>query len=113
MYREGIRYALENNPYIRIAGEAANCMEIFGLLKNTPADLLLMGVDIYDGIGLEEVTRKIRRDYPAIKILAIADNHSSPKVQALMEIGINGCVGKLETSAHDLEKAIRIMATRN
>ena len=106
----GLRQVYKNHPNIHIAGEASNGAELSMFLAGTPADLVLTGIARDDDMGVVDVVRKISKEYPAMKILAVASGDSERLVYTLMKNGMNGFIGKREVSRHRLEKAIRQVA---
>jgi DNA-binding NarL/FixJ family response regulator len=91
---------------IVIAGEAETGEELFGLLADTQADVILLDIILPDMSGIE-VARRLRRDYPAVKILAISAENTAETVRALLEIGIDGFISKRMGKADELPEAIR------
>jgi DNA-binding NarL/FixJ family response regulator len=54
-----------------------------------------------------EVARRLRRDYPAVKIIAVSAENTSATIQAMIEVGIDGFVGKQWSDIDELALAIR------
>ena len=106
-FRIGIRNAFEGNPDIHVAADKCKDAAFFGLLERTPADVVLLGVNSPDDTDCLTIARQIRRDFPAIKILAVADQNTIRMVQALLKAGINGYIGARQANRDELEKAIR------
>ena len=93
-------------PDICIAGEAESGEELFRALTSTPADLVLLDINLPDVWGVE-VARRLRRDYPDIKILAVSAENTSKTIQDMIEAGIDGFVSKQRSDANELALAIR------
>ena len=109
-FRFGIKNALEDNPDIRVAGEADYETALFDVLAHTAADVVLLGINIPGDSSCIDVAHHIRHNYPAAKILAVANEDTSQTVQSLMDAGINGYIGKRQANRFELEKAIRKVA---
>ena len=109
-FRYGIKNALEDNPDIRVAGEADYETALFDVLAHTVADVVLLGINIPDDSSCIDVAHHIRHNYPAAKILAVANEDTYTAVQSLMDAGINGYIGKRQADRFELEKAIRKVA---
>ena len=90
---------------IRVVGEAGSGEELFRLLKGTPADLVLLDVNL-PGMSGVEITHRLRRDYPALKILAVSAENTTETVQLMIEAGVDGFVSKQRGSADELAEAI-------
>jgi DNA-binding NarL/FixJ family response regulator len=95
-----------NCPDIRVVGEAENAQELFRLLPQTPADLVLLDVNLPGMSGIE-IARRLRSDYPALKILAISAENTADTVKSMIEAGIDGFVSKQRGSDDELAQAIR------
>ena len=93
-------------PDIRVAGEAENAQELFRLLPQTPADLVLLDINLPGMSGIE-IARRLRSDYPALKILAISAENTADTVKSMIEAGIDGFVSKQRGSDDELAQAIR------
>ena len=118
-YREGLKYFFREVPDIHIAGDAGNCADLFRSLQQTPVDMVLLGVNInrkskYVKIVKHvDITRKIRHQFPNVKILAFASEDTKKTVQRMMNEGANGYIGKRQGSKAELEKAIRQVVAGN
>ena len=93
-------------PDICVADEAENGEELFRILASTPADLVLLDINLPDIWGVD-VARRLRRDYPAVKILAVSAESTSETIQAMLEAGIDGFISKQQGDANELAQAIR------
>ena len=91
---------------ILVAGEADCGEELFDVLASTPADLVLLDINLPD-IGGAEVARRLRRDYPAIKILAVSAENTAETIGAMLQAGIDGFISKQKSSDDELAEAIR------
>ena len=92
-------------PDIRVVGEAENGDELFRLLTSTPADLVLLDVNL-PGMGGAEIARRLHRDYPALKILAVSAENTAETVKSMMDAGIDGFISKQCGSDDELAEAI-------
>jgi len=95
-----------NCPDIRVVGEAENAQELFRLLPQTPADLVLLDVNLPGMSGID-IARRLRSDYPALKILAVSAENTTDTVKSMIEVGIDGFVSKQRGSDDELARAIR------
>jgi two-component system response regulator NreC len=93
-------------PDIQMVGEAENGKALFEVLTVTPADLVLLDINLPDMPGVE-ITRRLRRDYPDMKILAISAENTSEVIQSMIEAGINGFISKQNGMTKELAEAIR------
>ncbi|MDR2585774.1 MAG: response regulator transcription factor [Prevotellaceae bacterium] len=95
-----------DHPDICVVGEANNGEELFRMLPHTPIDLVLLDINM-PGISGVEVTLRLRKEYPSIKILAVSAENSAETVRQMIEAGIEGFVSKQCGSAQELAQAIR------
>ena len=93
-------------PDIRIVGDVENGEALFRALAVTPADLVLLDVNL-PGMSGVEIARSLRRDYPALKILAVSAENTAETVKSMMDAGIDGFVSKQHGSDGELAEAIR------
>ena len=107
LFRLGVQTAIKNrHPDIVITGEAGLGAEFFGLLKTTPVDLVLLDIALPDMSGIE-IARRLKKDYPNVKILVISAENSTETVEEMVHIGIEGFVSKLNSNPDILAQAIR------
>ena len=103
LFRLGIKTAIENrHPDLNIVGEAGTGAELFALLETTAANIVMLDIILPDMSGVE-IARRLKAERPELKILAVSAENSSPVVQEMLEIGIEGFISKrhggLETFA--------------
>ena len=109
-FRLGIKEVFKGKPDICVAGDANINAALLGLLAYTPTDVVLIGVDTPNDTIYVNVTHHIRRNYPQIKILAIANEGTAHIVQSMIKAGINGFIGKRQANRYELEIATRKIA---
>lgn len=97
LYRAGVKAALSQKKDIQIIAEADNGMHLINLLKSTPADVILLDIQmpVMDGI---QALPEVRKVCPNAKIimLTMMDDHSM--ITKLMEIGANSYLSKTSDS---------------
>lgn len=107
LFRLGIKSALDSkSPDICIVGEAPDGKTLFDLLQTTTADIVLLDIFLPDMNGVE-ITRRLRQEYPQIKILIISVENTADIMQVLLEIGIDGFISKQQGTGEELAEAIR------
>ena len=110
LFRLGVKTAFKGNPDIRVAGEANGGAGLFRVLSHRCADVVLLGVNQSNHTECVNVARRLRNDYPNMKILAMASEDTGKSVQSMMKAGINGYIGKRQAGRDELAKAIRKVA---
>jgi DNA-binding NarL/FixJ family response regulator len=107
LFRLGVRTAIElRHPDIAIVGEARLGHEFFSLLKTTSADVALLDIALPDMSGTE-IARRLKSEYPQMKILAVSAEHTASNVEEMLNIGIEGFISKLNSNPDILAEAIR------
>jgi DNA-binding NarL/FixJ family response regulator len=107
LFRLGVTSAIQSrHPDIEIVGEADCGEEFFRLIQTVEADIVLLDVILPDMSGIE-VARRLRRERPEIRILAISSENTADVVKALIDIGIEGFISKRMGAANELATAIR------
>jgi len=107
LYCLGMKIAFKKIRDIHVAGEAYCAEGIFELLPKTPVDVVLLGVNMPDQSGCVDIAKRLRHDYPAIKIIAVTDEDNNGVIQSLWDTGIDACIGKREANSHVLATMIR------
>jgi len=106
-FRTSLKAALESGyPDLCIAGEAGSGEELFRVLASTPADVVLLDINLPDISGIE-IARRLCRDYPELKILAVSAENTAETIRAMLEAGIHGFISKRNGDANELAQAIR------
>jgi len=107
VFRSSLRVAFEaGHPDLCIAGEAGSGEELLRLLASTPAEVVLLDINLPDIWGVD-LARRLRRDYPELKILAVSAENAVETIQEMVEVGIDGFISKRNGDANELAQAIR------
>jgi DNA-binding NarL/FixJ family response regulator len=105
LVRQGIRSLLALTADIEIVGEAADGREAVEKVRQFEPDIVLMDLAMPSMGGLE-ATRRIRREFPATKVLAVTQYDDSEYVIPVIEAGARGFVTKM-ASPLELTSAIQ------
>jgi DNA-binding NarL/FixJ family response regulator len=105
LFRLGLKGAITSND-ITVVGEAGSGQALFRMLETVEADIVLLDVGLPDMSGIE-VARYLRREHPTLKILTVSAENTSPVVEALLNIGIDGFISKSVGESEDIAYAIR------
>ena len=97
LYRAGVKTALSAKKDVNVVAEADNGMHLLNLIKNVPADVILLDIQmpIMDGITALPEIKKICPDTKVI-MLTMMDDHSM--ITKLMELGANSYLTKTSDS---------------
>ncbi|MDL2256672.1 response regulator transcription factor [Bacteroidales bacterium OttesenSCG-928-I14] len=107
LFRLGVKSAIMNgHSDICISGEAESGAALFQLLETTSPDVILLDIILPDMTGID-IARRLKKDYPGIKILAISAENTAEVVQKMLDIGIEGFISKRQGGADEIAQAIR------
>ncbi len=97
LYRAGVKTALSAKKDVQVVAEADNGMHLLHMIKNIPADVILLDIQmpIMDGITALPEIKKICPDARVI-MLTMMDDHSM--ITKLMELGANSYLTKTSDS---------------
>ncbi len=103
--RDGICALLALTGDIEAVGVAANGREALGMVRELMPDVVLMDVamPIMDGV---EATRRIRKEFPKVKVLALTQYDDKAYVFPVIEAGASGFISKTAVSS-ELAAGIR------
>jgi DNA-binding NarL/FixJ family response regulator len=107
LFRMGLKSTIKSDhPDICVTGDADSGEALFVLPALAAADLVLLDIKL-PGMGGAEVARRLRREYPNIKILAISGEDDAETIQTMLEAGIHGFISKQHGDPDELADAIR------
>ena len=89
MFREGIRTRLARHPRFRVVGEAANADEALAVMRDASPAIVVLDIRMPSVSGIE-LARRLRADWPEVKILVLSGYDFDQYVRALARIGIHG-----------------------
>ncbi|MDQ8039577.1 MAG: UvrY/SirA/GacA family response regulator transcription factor [Rickettsiella sp.] len=110
LVRTGMKRLLGDAPDIKVIGEAGDGEEAIKLIERTKPDVVLMDLNMpgINGSGLNglDVTRKLIRSNPKLKIIVVTVCKEGPFPERLVRAGASGYVTK-NTNMDELIAAIR------
>ncbi len=105
LVRDGIRSLLALTADIEIVGEAADGREAVEKVRQLMPDIVLMDLAMPTMGGLE-AARRVRKEFPATKVLVLTQYDDSEYVIPVIEAGARGFVSKMSSSS-ELASAIQ------
>lgn len=111
LVRDGIRALLALATDIEVVGEAANGKEALEKVKQLVPDIVLMDLAMPIMGGLD-ATRRIRKEFPSTKVLALTQYDDSDYVIPVIEAGARGFITKMAAFA-ELASAIQAVYRGN
>ncbi len=108
LVRAGLRQLLENMPDFKIIAEADNGFDALQLIGEDLPDIVLLDIALPGMNGLD-VTERVRKDFPAVRILLLSIYDSEEYALRAVRLGAAGYLLK-DTSPAELEFALRTVA---
>ena len=105
--REGLKGLIENEPGLKIVGEAGNGIELIARLKSIKCDLIIIDIAMPEMDGLAAI-KEIRRKYPRLKILVLSMFVDYEHFEHARVLGASGYLAKDE-AGDELLSAIKMI----
>ena len=106
--RQGFRLILERQSDMEIVGEAGNGREAVEMAERLQPDILVMDVAMPELNGIE-ATRRVARQSPRTRVLALSMHKDSVYVREILRAGARGYLLK-DAIDRDLLAAVRAVA---
>lgn len=109
--RDGIRALLSAETDLEVVGEASNGAEVLAILETTPADMVLMDVQmtVLDGFA---TMPGLRQRLPGVRVLVLTMLDHENYVARMLKTGALGYVLK-NAAINEITHAIRTVAANN
>lgn len=108
LVRVGIHRLLDDLPDINVVGEAETGEEALVKVKSLSPDVVLLDIQL-PRIDGWEVTRRLKKSHPSIKVIAVTALSTEPLPSRLLQLGAMGYLTK-ESSPEEMATAIRKVA---
>jgi DNA-binding NarL/FixJ family response regulator len=89
LFRNGLKILLNAFPEFEVCGEASNGLDFLELIKNTPADITLMDINMPEMDGIE-ATRKGLKIKPSLEIIALSMYGEEEYYYKMVDAGAKG-----------------------
>ena len=105
MFRDGLKFVLQQIPEFEIIGTASNGQEYLELLEAGLPNIVIMdiGMPVMDGI---EATEKTSQKYPGVQVIALSMFSDQEYYHKMVAAGVKGFLIKA-AGIDELEKAIK------
>ncbi len=100
--RDSLYYLVSGTPGFAIAGVYPDCNQVLENLKQAPADVILMDIDM-PGVNGIDATALIKSNYPDVNVLILTSYDDSAKVFNALQSGATGYLLKKTTPAKIME----------
>lgn len=106
--REGLKMLLNAQNTVQVVGEADSGRKVFAMLGEVAPDIIIMDVSMPELNGID-ATKRIRKDYPSVKILALSMHADRRFIEGMLKAGASGYLIK-NCAATELVSAIESVA---
>jgi DNA-binding NarL/FixJ family response regulator len=108
---DGLKKVLEEMDNTRVTATAGNGWELISVLRNEPADMVLLDLQMPKLDGIDSL-KILRKDFPKLKIIVFT-NYGQPKlVKEIKSLGAQGYLLK-NSSSTILKEAVAAVAAGN
>lgn len=104
LFRNGLKILLNAFQEFEVIAEASNGEEFLRILKNTPADMVLMDISMPEMDGIE-ATRKALKLYPGIDVIALSMYGEEEYYYKMVDAGAKGFLLK-DSDISEVKEAI-------
>ncbi|ALW85211.1 hypothetical protein AUC43_08950 [Hymenobacter sedentarius] len=87
--RSGLRSLLADQPGLEVVGEAGSGEQLLQLLPTTPADVVLLDLNMPGMEGIE-IIRQLRAHHPAVQVLVLTVTAGEERVCQMLSAGAHG-----------------------
>ena len=105
MLRDGLRALLAKEPDMDVVGEAADGTQVLDMVGQLQPDVVVMDIGM-PGLNGQEATRRITKDFPGVRVVALSSYTDRRYVLRMLEAGACGYVIKA-TASKELLRALR------
>lgn len=104
MVLEGMKSMLAQISFAEISGLAASAYEAMEQIKKSPPHIVMTDINMPEISGIE-LTLKIRKEFPAVKIIAMSTFKERSYISQMIQNGASGYLVK-SASKEEIEEAI-------
>ncbi len=91
--RKGLELIIDHEPGFELVGEASNGEGLMKLIRQQPADVLLLDLDMPRGNGLSAI-KQIKKAAPDLKVIVLSMHPQQLYGKTARQLGANGYVSK-------------------
>lgn len=102
---EGLQSFINPKDELKIVATASSAKELFQVLDDVQADVLLLDISLPDGNGIE-LCLEIKKKFPDLKIIGLSNHNERSYILRMLSNKASGYLIK-STSITEIEKAIR------
>lgn len=107
LFLDGLKLVLRDHDQIEVTDTANSGEELFEILEEKEVDLVTLDIHL-PGIDGVEIAKRIKAEYPSVRIIVISMYSHVSQVKRLVSVGVNGFVLK-EKGQKELLRALEIV----
>ena len=88
-FRKGLVFVLNKLKYVEVVAEATNGQEFLDMLVTTPADIVLMDINMPNMDGAEATRLALTRN-PDLKVIALSSHQEGAYLETMIDAGVKG-----------------------
>lgn len=111
LFRKTLKSFLSEYDNINVAIQATGFFDLFEKLKNSPIDVLLMDIFLPELNGSNELKR-IRNEYPNLKILVLSMSSDMDLISDLLDAGIHGYISTADEPEELIQALLAVADNR-
>ncbi|MDD3718905.1 MAG: response regulator transcription factor [Actinomycetota bacterium] len=108
--RQGLEKVLEEEPDMRLTGQAGTWLELVELLESRTPDVIILDISMPDRSGMD-VLKDLRSMYPQVPVLILSAHDEKQFAARTIKAGAAAYLSKMRV-ADELVSAIRRVATQ-
>ncbi|HWB93720.1 MAG TPA: response regulator transcription factor [Puia sp.] len=106
---EGLTSVIQRLKGHQVIGTARNAIDAIDMLKKAAGDVLLLDIDLPDISGID-LCKKVRNEFPALKILGISTFSDRSYISRMIQNGAHGYLIKSASQEQIAEAIASVMA---
>jgi DNA-binding NarL/FixJ family response regulator len=104
LFRNGLKILLNAFPEFEVTGEASDGAEFLNILENTPAEVVLMDINMPEMDGIE-ATRRALKMFPELDVIALSMYGEEEYYNKMVDAGAKGFLLK-DSNISEVKEAI-------
>ena len=103
--RRGLKQILQEEPDVKVVGEAENAQEAFKIIRTIDCDAVVLDISLPGASGVE-ILKQLKYEYMKLPVLILSMHPEEQYALRMMKAGASGYLKK-DSAPEELVKAIR------
>ena len=108
IFRAGAAASLNAEGDFDIVGEASSASKALKLVREQQPDVVLTDIRLKGEVNGIELARRVRTEYPHVRLVVLTNYSNDPYIKAMMEVGVEGYILK-DTSPREVAESIHLV----